>query len=328
MRSDLSRRAALIGGVAALAPIVACAQKRKPVIGYLEPIAGDSPTNAINVEAFRKGLAEHGFVEGRNIAVEYRYAAGDIDRLPALAAELVQRGVDVIVASTPNAARAAMALTTTIPIVFGQAADAVENGEVKNLARPEANLTGVANFNELNPKRFQILSQWTPNTTLTAYISDPNLGSFARNLRQLEEAAAALNRPLLVLKAATDSELEAAFQTAAQQNTGAVMIGPVRGAYSRPRHIVGLASQREVPVMYYDRAFVDVGGLMSYGAAFKRIYYLVGTYVGRILKGAKVADLPVQQPNSYELVVNAGLARKQGLKVPPAVLAAADEIIE
>ena len=326
--SRLTRRAALAGGIGALAAPMIRAQERGRVVGYLEPIAGDSPTNALNVEAFRKGLAEAGFREGRNVTVEYRYAAGDIDRLPALAADLVQRHVDVIVASTPNAARAAKALTTSIPIVFGQAADAVENGEVTNLARPEANLTGVANFNELNPKRFQILSQWTPASALTAYISDPNLGSFARNLRQLEEQAAALKRQVLVLKAATDGELEAAFKAAAEKNAGAIMIGPVRGAYSRPKHIVGLAARRAVPAMYYDRAFVDVGGLMSYGAAFKRIYFLVGTYVGRILNGAKVADLPVQQPNSYELVVSAGAARKQRLKIPAPVLAVADEVIE
>lgn len=331
----LSRRAMLAGGAAlTLAPLAGCAWYSDsppplPIIGYLEPIAGDTATHAVNVAAFRSGLAEQGFVEGENCAIEFRYADGDIDRLPVLAKDLVDMNVAVLVASTPNAARAAKALTTTIPIVFGQAADAVENKEVSNPAHPEANLTGVANFNELGPKRLRVLSGLVPPTAKIAYLSDPNLGSFDRNLRQTQVEADGLKRRLLVLKAASDSDLDIAFarMNMAGSNVGGLCVGPIRGAYGRPGRLVNLAARHPLPAMFYDRAFVDAGGLMSYGVAFKEIYRLVGTYAGRILKGAQPGDLPVLQPNSFELVINLKTAKAQRLTIPPAVLAEANETI-
>jgi putative ABC transport system substrate-binding protein len=335
-KSSLSRRALLAGGGAlAMSPLGGCAwlglgdDTSLPVIGYLEPIAGDSATNAVNVAAFRKGLAEQGFVEGENCRIEFRYADGDIDRLPMLAKDLVDQNVRLLVASTPNAARAAKVLTTTIPIVFGQAADAVENKEVTNLAHPEANLTGVANFNELGPKRLRLLHAVVPVTAKIAYLSDPALGSFDRNLRQTQEEADRLKRRLVVLKAGRDSELDMAFAriNMAGTNVGGLCVGPIRGAYSRPGRVVALAARHPLPVMFYDRAFVDAGGLMSYGAAFKEIYRLVGTYAGRILAGAKPGDLPVLQPNSFELVINLKTAQAQSIKIPPAVLAEASETV-
>ncbi len=327
---QITRRDVGAGVIALLlAPLAACTRPQAlPVIGYLEPIAGNSPTNAINLAAFRQGLSEVGFVEGKNVAVEFRYAGGDIDRLPALAAELVNRRVTVILASTPNAARPAKALTKTIPIVFAQAADAIENGEVANLERPESNLTGVANFNELMPKRLELLNAIVPASSVIAYVSDPNLASFERNLRQAQQTAEASKRQLLVLKAANDGEFGAAIAALAERRAGGLLVGPLRGAYSRPTAIVALAARYPIPTMYYDRAFVDVGGLMSFGAEFKRIYYLAGTYVGRILNGAKVADLPVLQPKSFELVLNLRTAKTLGLTFPPMLLTAASELIE
>ncbi|MDB5392722.1 MAG: transporter substrate binding protein [Rhodospirillales bacterium] len=322
------------GGALGLAPLAGCAwfsdpPPPLPVIGYLEPIPGDSLTNAINVAAFRSGLAEQGFVEGENCLVEFRFADGDIERLPGLAKDLVDLNVAVLVVSTPNAARAAKALTTTIPIVFGQAADAVENKEVENLAHPEANVTGVANFNELGPKRLRLLDGMVPPTAKIAYLSDPNLGSFDRNLRQTQEEADRLKRRLLVLKGARDHELDLAFAriNMAGSNVGGLCVGPIRGAYGRPGRLVGLAARHPLPTMFYDRAFVDAGGLISYGAAFKEIYRLVGNYAGRILSGAQPGDLPVLQPDSFELVINLKTANALGLKIPPAVLAEASETI-
>jgi putative ABC transport system substrate-binding protein len=331
----LSRRVLLTGGAAlAVSPLGGCAwfsdpPPPLPIIGYLEPIAGDSATNLANIEAFRKGLASQGFIEGDNCQMEFRYADGDIDRLPMLAKDLVDLNVAVIVASTPNAARAAQALTATIPIVFGQAADAIDNKEVANLAHPEANLTGVANFNELGAKRLRLLNGLVRPTAKIAYLSDPALGSFERNLSQTQEEAERLKRRLLILKAGRDNELDMAFarMNLAGANVGGLCVGPIRGAYSRPGRVVGLAARHPLPAIFYDRAFVDAGGLMSYGVAFKEIYRLVGTYAGRILAGAKPCDLPVLQPNSFELLINLATAKAQGITVPPALLAEANETI-
>ncbi len=328
----LSRRQAMLGAAAlTLGPLPGCSwfEPAPPVIGYLEPISGDNPTNAGNLAAFRKGLAEQGFVEGANVLIEYRYAGGDIDRLPDLAKDLVDMNVAVLVASTPNAARAAKALTTTIPIVFGQAADAVENGEVANLAHPEGNLTGVANFNELGGKRLRLVNAMVPTDKKIAYLSDPSLGSFERNLRQTQEEAERLKRNLFILKADREIELDLAFARIdkAGSGVGGVCIGPIRGAYARPGRLVKLAAKHPRPTIYYDRAFVDAGGLMSYGAAFKEIYRLVGVYTGRILGGTPPGALPVLQPNSFELVVNMKTAAAQGLTVPPQLLAEASETL-
>jgi len=300
-----------------------------PVIGYLEPIPGDSPASARNLAAFRKGLAEQGYTEGDNVEIEYRFAEGQVDKLPDLAKDLVDMNVALLVAGTPNAARAAKAATATIPIVFGQAADAIEGGEVANLEHPEANLTGVANFNALGPKRLRLVHAMTPPDARIAYISDPSLASFERNLRQTQEEADRLKRKLAVFRAGRDLELEVAFGRINMGNSGVggICVGPVRGAYSKPGRIVNLANRHPKPTVYFDRAFVDAGGLMSYGASFSEIYRLVGIYAGRILNGAQPGDLPVLQPDTFELVVNARTAAAQGLIVPPAILAEANEVI-
>jgi putative tryptophan/tyrosine transport system substrate-binding protein len=331
-KGSVSRRQAMVGATAlAFGPLAGCAwfESPPPVIGYLDPISGDSPTNALKLAAFRKGLAEQGFTEGDNVEIEYRYANGAIEKLPDLAKDLVDIDVAVLVVSTPNAARAAKALTSTIPIIFGQAADAVESGEVTNLAHPEANLTGVANFNELAAQRLQLIHGMVPPDARIAYISDPSFGSFERNLRQTQEEADRLNRRLAVFKAGRDAELEVAFGRIAMANSGVggICIGPVRGAYSRPGRLVNLAARHPKPTIYFDRAFVDAGGLMSYGASFAEIYQLVGIYTGRILNGAQPGDLPVLQPNKFELTVNAKTAAAQGLIVPPEILAEANEVI-
>jgi putative ABC transport system substrate-binding protein len=331
-KGSVSRRQAMVGAAAcAFGPLTGCAwfESPPPVIGYLEPISGDSPTNALNLAAFRKGLAEQGFTEGDNVQIEYRYANGEVDKLPDLAKDLVDIDVAVLVVSTPNAARAAKALTSTIPIIFGQAADAVESGEVANLAHPEANLTGVANFNELGPKRLRLVHAMVPPDARIAYISDPSLASFERNLRQTQEEADRLKRRLTIFKAGRDPEFEIAFGRIAMTNSGVggICVGPVRGAYGRPGRLVNLAARHPKPTIYFDRAFVDAGGLMSYGAAFGEIYRLVGVYTGRVLNGEQLGNLPVLQPNKFELVVNAKTAAAQGLTIPPEILAEASEII-
>ena len=323
----IARRHVLAAGAAlAATPFMARAQTM-PLIAYLEPISGSSPTNKINLEAFRKGLAEHGFVEGKNFTFKSWYAEGDIEKLPALAKEVLAHNPAVILASTPNAARPLKELTKTVPVVFAQAADAVDNGEVTNPKRPEANLTGIANFNELNPKRLGWLLEAAPKAQVLGYLADANLGSFERNYSQAMQYAAEMKRKLVLGKAATDAEIEAALKMMGEQGVQALLVGPIRGAYPRPGAIVKLTSKLPVPTMYYDRAFVDVGGLMSFGAAFKEIYRLAGTYVGRILKGEKVADLPVLQPGSYELVVNAATAKAEGVAFSKKVLDAASDVI-
>jgi putative ABC transport system substrate-binding protein len=331
-KGSVSRRQAMVGAAAlAFGPLTGCVwfETPPPVIGYLDPISGDSPSNGLRLAAFRKGLAEQGFSEGDNVKIEYRYANGAVEKLPDLAKDLVDVDVSVLVVSTPNAAHAAKALTSTIPIVFGQAADAVESGEVTNLAHPEANLTGVACFNELGPKRLQLIHAMVPPDARIAYISDPSFSSFERNLRETQEEAERLSRRLAIFKAGRDAELEVAFGRIAMSNSGVggICVGPVRGAYSRPGRLVNLAARHPKPIVYFDRAFADAGGLMSYGASFTEIYRLVGVYTGRILNGAQPGDLPVLQPNKSELVVNARTAAAQGIVIPPAILAAADEII-
>jgi putative ABC transport system substrate-binding protein len=332
VRGPVSRRQVIAGASAlAFGPLAGCSWffGMPPVIGYLEPIPGDSPAAKRNLAAFRKGLAEQGFTEGDNVAIEYRYADGEVDKLPDLAKDLAAINVSVLVVGTPNAARAAKAATTAIPIVFGQAADAVEGGEVTNLEHPEANLTGVANFNQLGPKRLRLADALTPPNARIAYIADPSLASFERNLRQTQEEADRLRRRLAVFRASRDVELEVAFGRINMGNSGigGICVGPIRGAYSKPGRIVNLAARHPKPAVYFDRSFVDAGGLISYGPSFGEIYRLVGVYTGRILNGAQPGDLPVLQPNRFELVVNAKTAAAQGMTMPPEILAEASEVI-
>jgi len=318
----------LIGGAVAAWPLPARAQqKAMPVVGFL---GSTSPApNEPVLAALRQGLSETDYVEGQNLAIEYRWAEGHYDRLPALAAELVGRKVDVIFAASTPAALAAKNATSTIPIVFFSGGDPVASGLITGLARPGGNLTGFSNLtNELNPKRLELLSELVPQARVIALLVNRNSPNAERIIRDIEEAARAKGVQLPVLKAATESEIDAAFATLVELHAGALFVGGDPFFNSRREQLVALASRHAVPALYERREFVAVGGLISYGPSLTAAFRLIGTYAGRILKGAKPADLPVEQPTRFELVVNLKAAEALGLTVPPAILARADEFIE
>ena len=318
---------ALLGGVAAVRPLaVRAQQKAMPVIGFLGSTSLDP--NAPFTAAFRQGLSEAGYVEGQNVTIEYRWAEGHYDRLPALAAELVGRKVDVIVAGGTTAVQAAKNATSTIPIVF-DAADPVESGTVASLARPGGNLTGVSMMNtELMAQRVELLSELVPHAMVIALLVNPNNPGAERIVREVPEAARTKGAQLQILKAGTESEIDAVFATLVQLHAGALVV-QADPLFARCRELlVALASRHAVPAIYDWREFVVVGGLISYGPSRPAAIRQVGIYVGKILNGAKPADLPVQQPTTFELVVNLKTAQALGLTVPPSILARADEVIE
>jgi putative ABC transport system substrate-binding protein len=311
-------------------PVVARSQqKAMPVIGFL---SGASPgPYAPFVAAFREGLGETGYIEGQNVAIEYRWAEGSFDRLPALAADLVGRQVDVIAAAVPGlpAAHAAKNATTTIPIVFTSGVDPVEFGLVASFARPGGNLTGVGFLNvELMAKRLELLTELVPQAKVIVLLVNPTNENAERVVRDGQDAARAKGVQLTTLKAATESEIDTAFATLAQLRAGALLVGPDPFFVNRREQLVVLASRHAVPAMYYWREAVAAGGLISYGASLTSVFRLLGVYAGNILKGAKPADLPVQQPTTLELVVNLTTAKALGLTVPPSILARVDEVIE
>jgi putative ABC transport system substrate-binding protein len=317
---------ALLGGAIALPWVAAAQQKPMPVIGVLGTTSLDP--NAPFMAAFRQGLSEAGYVEGQNVAIEYVWAEGHYDRLPALAADLVGRKVDLIVAGGTTAVLAAKNTTSTIPIVFN-AADPVELGLVASLARPGGNLTGVSMMNaELMAKRVELLSELVPDATVIALLVNPDNPGAERMMREVPEAARAKGAQLPVLKASTESEIDAAFATLVELHAGALLVqaDPLFGR--RREQLAALASRHAIPAIYDWREFVAVGGLISYGPSRSAAIRQVGIYVGKILKGAKPADLPVQQPATFELVVNLKTANALGLTVPPSILARADEVIE
>jgi len=280
--------------------------------------------------AFRQGMSETGYVEGQNLAIEYRFAEGRYDRLPALAADLVGRKVDVIVTEggLPSALAAKNA-TSTIPIVFIIGGDPVGDGLVASLARPGGNLTGFSIFgSELNPKRLELLSELVPQAGVIALLVNPNSADAERQTRDVEEAARAKGVQLIILKAGTESEIDAAFASLVQLHAGALLVGADPFFNSRREKLVALSARFAVPAIYEWRAFAELGGLISYGPSQTGLWRQVGIYAGRILKGAKPADLPVQQPTTFELVVNLNTAKALGLTVPPSILARADEVIE
>jgi putative tryptophan/tyrosine transport system substrate-binding protein len=301
-------------------------QKAMPVIGYLN-FASPGPRAAVTA-AFLQGLGETGYVEGQNLAIEYRWAEGRYDRLPALAADLVGRKVDVIVAGGP-AVLAAKGATSTIPIVFFGGGDPVGDGLVASLARPGGNLTGFSIFvTELMLKRLELLSELVPQAGVIALLVNPNSAVAERQTRDLQEAARAKGVQLIILKAGTESEIDTAFATLVEWHAGALILPSDAYLNSRREQIVALAARHAVPAMYDWREWPAAGGLISYGMSLPAAYRLVGVYAGKILKGAKPADLPVQQPTTFELVVNLKTAKALGLTVPQLLLATADEVIE
>jgi putative ABC transport system substrate-binding protein len=318
----------VLAGAAAYPLFVGAQQKATPVIGFLgSGSPGQVALFTSRLAAFRHGLAETGWGEGQNVSIEYRWAEGHLDRLPALAADLVGRKVDVIGALSAPSALAAKNATSTIPIVFTVGIDPVAAGLVASLARPGGNLTGLSRFNlELMPKRLELLSELVPQATAIALLAEPNIPITEPMIQDVQEAARVRRVQLRVLKAGSDSEIDAAFATLVQLHAGGLLVGPSLFFASRSEQIFALASRYSVPAMYDTREYVVAGGLISYGPTVA--FHELGIYAGKILNGAKPADLPVQQPTTFELVVNLNTAKALGLTVPPSILARADEVIE
>jgi ABC-type uncharacterized transport system substrate-binding protein len=319
----------LLGGAAGW-PLAARAQQpAMPVIGFLSSASPDLYSDRLRT--FRLGLKEAGYVEGQNVEIEYYWAEGENDRLPTLAAQLVHRQVNVIVAAggTPSAL-AAKAATATIPIVFGVAVDPVEVGLVASLNRPDGNLTGVTNLNaEVGPKRLELLHELLPKVTVIAVLVDPTSPALAEPfVRSLQAAARTLGLQLHVLHASTERDFGMVFATAAQQRVGALIIGPGTLFAGLSKQLAALSLQHAVPTIFQYRPFVLAGGLLSYGSSETEYYHQVGVYTGRILKGEQPADLPVQQATKVELMINLKTAKALGLDVPGTLLARADEVIE
>jgi putative tryptophan/tyrosine transport system substrate-binding protein len=318
----------LLSGAATAWPLVARAQQPAvPVIGFLD---SESRTFAdIVLPAFRQGLNDNGYVEGENIAIEYRWAENQVDRLPALANDLIRRGVALIVAGAPPATLAAKAATTTIPIVFGVGDDPVKIGLVASLARPGGNLTGINFFSsELAAKRMQLLREMVPAAARVAVLGDPTFTLTESQVTEAKTAARGMGLQIQVLNASTSREVNAAFANFVRERPDALYVGTGPFFVSRRVQLAHLATRHAVPAIYSGRQYTEAGGLMSYGTSLTDAYRQMGAYTGRILKGAKPADLPVIQSTKFELIINAETARMLDLAVPDKLLAAADEVIE
>jgi putative ABC transport system substrate-binding protein len=316
----------LVGGALTATYPLRAQQKAMPVIGYLN---GTSPeANALQLAAFRQGLSETSWVEGQNLAIEYRWAEFRYERLPALAAALVGRKVDVIAACGGSGeAFAAQRATSTIPIVFATGADPVGTGLVASLARPGGNLTGGAILTvELTQKRVELISELVPQAKVIGYLMNPKNSAIERNIASAREAAGVKGLRFAILKAGTESEIDDVFTSLGQVD--ALVVGGDALFISRREQIVSLAARHQLPAIYVWREYVVAGGLIAYGAIFTAAQRVAGAYAGKILHGAKPADLPVQQSTNFELVVNLKTARALDLTIPPSILARADEVIE
>ena len=318
----------ILGGAAVAWPLMARAQqKTMPLIGVLG--TGSLGQFAPFIAAFRQGLSEAGHVEGQNFAIEYRGAEGHYDRLPALAADLVGRKIDVIFATSYPAALAAKNATSTIPIVFYSGGDPVAAGLITSFARPGGNLTGVSGLTvELNPKRLELVFELVPQARVIALLVNPTNPGAEPVIREALEAARVKGVQLPILKASTETEIDAAFASLVQLHAGALLVGNDPFFNIRREQLAALASRHAVPAIYERREFAASGGLISYGPSLTAAYRQTGTYAGKILKGAKPAELPVQQPTEVELVINLKTAKALGLTVPHSLLARADEVIE
>jgi putative tryptophan/tyrosine transport system substrate-binding protein len=318
----------ILGSAVALPRGLRAQQKSMPVIGFLGIASPGS--YAPFVAAFHQGLSETGYVEGQNFAIEFRWAEGHYDRLPALAADLVSRRVELVVTSGGRAsALAAKSASSAIPIVSVIGSDPVAAGLIANLARPGGNLTGVSFLTvELMPKRLELLCELVPQARVIALLVNPNSPNAEPLIRDMQEAARAKGVKLDVLKAGTEGEIDAAFASLVQLQAGALVVDPDSLFNAQREQLVALASRYAVPAIYEGRSFPAVGGLISYGTSLTAVYHQVGVYAGRILNGAKPADLPVEQPTRFELVINLKTAKALGLTVPPSILARVDEVIE
>jgi putative ABC transport system substrate-binding protein len=317
---------AILGSGAAAWPLAAHGQR--PAMALVGLLSGIQIDNRL-LGAIRQGLKDAGYIEGRNLAIKYYSADGRFDRLPALAAELVADPVAVILALAPPAAVAAKAATTSIPVVFATGADPVDLGLVSSLNRPGGNLTGVTFLvNTLGAKRLELLRDLVPSATVIGFLINPRNPTSEAQTRDVEAAAGARGVKLMILNASSERDIDAAFTSYVQKRVNAVIIGSDSLFVSRPDELVGLAARHALPAIYFLREFADAGGLISYGASISDAYRLAGGYVGRILKGEKPADLPVQQTVKFELVINLKTAKALGLPVPLDMQVAADEVIE
>jgi putative ABC transport system substrate-binding protein len=317
----------LLAGAAAW-PLAARAQQpAMPVMGYLNSRSRDTDTPFL--AAFHRGLNETGYVEGQNVAIEYRWADGQYDRLPVLATDLVRRRVTVMAATSTPAALAAKAATSAIPIVFTTAADPIAVGLVDSLSRPSGNVTGVNSYlSDLGAKRLELLRQLVPNDAVIGMLVNPNYPDAESQAKDVKEAARTLGQQVHVVNADSEGDLNRAFATFIELKADALLVSLDSFFLSRREQLVALAARHKIPVMYFARDFVLAGGLMSYGSDLADSYRQAGVYTGRILKGAKPVDLPVLQPTKFELSINTTTAKSLGLSIPDRLLALADEVIE